>query len=727
MRGLAATPLAARLAIYLATCALSLPLVAGLQGPSLSAFVLWALVPLAAAPALVALRSGRRAAMAAQAACALGALAVVAGSLRPRALADVLTGIPGGVHEWFAVTLPYNPELQRSLRGTLLALLVLLLSALAWLWLARPRPLLAAVLALVPFAVATTVYVLDYPILRGLLALVLVLAFLGCDRVLSGLVEARRALVATACAAAAGSVLAVIASTGATGALDWTSWRLDADPAARVGVRYVWDQSYAGLHWPERITDVFSVRAPRPEYWRATILEQFDGLRFREGTTARATAAASAGGVLVTTTPPGGPVTHVSVQISALDEPYLLAPGQPIAYEVPSSSGGAVLLADSAARTAAAPRAGTRYAVSTQLAEPSPAALRTLGADYPDEIRAAGLSFAGATLPAWGSAGREARMDVLFRSHAGELAWIGWERAYRFARAATADAATPYQAVALLEAMLHARSYDETAALASRPGALAAFAVSGTRGYCQMYSASLAALARLLGIPARVAEGFTAGRESSGSYVVTDRDAHAWVEVWFPTQGWISFEPTPTRKLPGAASTTSASFRGPDLGAGLGGGQLHLPAFHPSVATASVRAARGRSTSATVLVLLLAPLLAAALFPLVKHAVLARRSPSGPSGRSRARLVSFASDQGLALAPALTNGELAAELERRFGIEAAAWASAADAARFAPAPGSAAVGELERITAGTVAALRRSRTRAERLRGVVSLRALRGR
>ena len=107
--------------------------------------------------------------------------------------------------------------------------------------------------------------------------------------------------------------------------------------------------------------------------------------------------------------------------------------------------------------------------------------------------------------------------------------------------------------------------------------------------------------------------------------------------------------------------------------------------------------------------------------------MLARRRPSGPAARSRAKLVSFASDQGLALAPALTNGEVAAELERRFGVEAAPWASAADAARFAPASGSAAVEELQRITAGTMAALRRSRTRAERLRGVVSLRALRGR
>ena len=715
MRGAAATPLVARIVIYLAACALSLPLVARFQGPSLPANVLWALVLLSLAPALIALRRGRLAGIAAQAACAFVALALAARSARPPALVDLIADVPNGVHEWFAVTLPYDPELQRSLRGTVLVLLAVLLSSLAWLWLARPRPLLAGMLALVPFAVATTVYVLDHPILRGLLALLLVLAFLGCDRILTGLVDARRALLATGCAALAGSILAVVVSSGATGALDWTSWRLGADPASRVGVRYVWDQSYAALHWPDRITTVFSARAPRPEYWRATVLERFEGRRFREGVVAAT--GAPAGGLLVTATPPAGRTTRVSIRIDALDEPYLLAPGQPIAFQVPASAGAAALLAGSAARTSTAPHAGARYAVSTRLVEPAPADLRGLAASYPAAIAAADLSFAGAGLPPFGASGREAEMDVLFQTHAAEPEWAGWERAYRFARRETAEAATPYQAVALLEAVLHARSYDETAALPDRPGALARFAVSGTRGYCQMYSASLAALARLLGIPARVAEGFTAGHEAAGRHVITDRDAHAWVEVWFPTVGWIPFEPTPTRQLPGTASTTSASFRAPDLGLGRGGGQLHLPAFHPRPATPTARAPGTGTVPATLLVVLLAPLVVLVACLLAKRAVLARRGP-------RARLAGFAADQRVALAPALTHGELAAALARSFAIDAAPWADAADAARFAAEPGSAAAHELERITAGVLADLRRSRPWRARLRGAVSLRSL---
>jgi hypothetical protein len=61
-------------------------------------------------------------------------------------------------------------------------------------------------------------------------------------------------------------------------------------------------------------------------------------------------------------------------------------------------------------------------------------------------------------------------------------------------------------------------------------------------------------LTRLLGIPARFVTGYTAGVPGKGgSHVVTTHDAHAWTEVYFPTFGWIRFEPTPD----GAGGTAS--------------------------------------------------------------------------------------------------------------------------------------------------------------------------
>jgi hypothetical protein len=75
----------------------------------------------------------------------------------------------------------------------------------------------------------------------------------------------------------------------------------------------------------------------------------------------------------------------------------------------------------------------------------------------------------------------------------------------------------------------------------------------------------MALLLRMGGVPARVAVGFTPGRHDAGthSWVVTDFDAHAWDEAWFPHYGWVRFDPTPATDparsghLPGSTSSTT--------------------------------------------------------------------------------------------------------------------------------------------------------------------------
>lgn len=65
------------------------------------------------------------------------------------------------------------------------------------------------------------------------------------------------------------------------------------------------------------------------------------------------------------------------------------------------------------------------------------------------------------------------------------------------------------------------------------------------QGYCQHYASTMTVLLRLAGIPARFVEGFLPGqRDGSGLEVIRNSASHAWVEVYFPRYGWVSFDPT---------------------------------------------------------------------------------------------------------------------------------------------------------------------------------------
>jgi hypothetical protein len=66
----------------------------------------------------------------------------------------------------------------------------------------------------------------------------------------------------------------------------------------------------------------------------------------------------------------------------------------------------------------------------------------------------------------------------------------------------------------------------------------------------------MAMMLRTLGIPSRVVNGFRGGEfnDLTGSYIVREKDAHSWVEAYFPEYGWVTFDPTPAGQA-GAATT----------------------------------------------------------------------------------------------------------------------------------------------------------------------------
>lgn len=113
----------------------------------------------------------------------------------------------------------------------------------------------------------------------------------------------------------------------------------------------------------------------------------------------------------------------------------------------------------------------------------------------------------------------------------------------------TNDANSSYDAALDIQRYLTSDlfSYNTTPPIAPpNVDPLAFFLLHSRTGFCQQFSTAMAVMARLAGIPSRVAVGFTAGQQQpDGSWLVTTHDAHAWPELYFPDYGWLPFEPTP--------------------------------------------------------------------------------------------------------------------------------------------------------------------------------------
>jgi hypothetical protein len=116
------------------------------------------------------------------------------------------------------------------------------------------------------------------------------------------------------------------------------------------------------------------------------------------------------------------------------------------------------------------------------------------------------------------------------------------------AKFVTSNAATPFdQAIALQAYFQNNFEYDTDVQLGNSNDAMSAF-LRDRRGFCQQFAGTFAVMARSLGLPARVAVGFTPGDlGADGLFHVYGRHAHAWPEIWFDGIGWVAFEPTPGR------------------------------------------------------------------------------------------------------------------------------------------------------------------------------------
>jgi transglutaminase-like putative cysteine protease len=175
-------------------------------------------------------------------------------------------------------------------------------------------------------------------------------------------------------------------------------------------------------------------------------------------------------------------------------------------------SGGAVYDSD-------AQRAISSYEGTSDIATPTPAELRTAGHEYPRQISAAYLN-----LPP---------LD---------------ERIAALAAKITGSATNDYDRAASIENNLRTH-YGYTLELprTKEKDPIANFLFERKQGHCEYFASSMAVMLRTLGIPSRVVNGFRSDEfnDITGNYVVRAKDAHAWVEAYFPGYGWQMFDPTP--------------------------------------------------------------------------------------------------------------------------------------------------------------------------------------
>jgi len=304
-------------------------------------------------------------------------------------------------------------------------------------------------------------------------------------------------------------------------------------------------------------TELFTVHSASPHYWRATGLPRFDGNTW--GLPDRDLASVS--GSFAQPDPGATQVTQ-DITISNLGGKLLPAAYDPTGIASSNvywvSDTGTLVLPDGLSRGAKFEIVSSVDSISrdellnaTSSNPPDPATL-ALPDDFPASVTAA-------------------------------------------ASEVTAGFNTPYEKMYALEQWFQTTfTYDLSVQKGHGDNAIENF-LRVKRGYCEQFSGAFAAMARSLGIPARVAVGFTPGDlGADGLYHVYGRNAHAWPEVWFDNIGWVSFEPTPGRGEPGREGYTGVPAQqappaAPDSGSG--------SAAAPAATTTTVASAAAGPTS----------------------------------------------------------------------------------------------------------------------------------
>lgn len=265
---------------------------------------------------------------------------------------------------------------------------------------------------------------------------------------------------------------------------------------------------------------VFSVRSSTASYWRLTSLDHFNGNVWSADQTTQPIPSYSRNPQGAA----GSKLLEQTFHIASLGNLWL-----PAAYQPVSVSGPSYVAYDPASSSIIDPRgakAGLTYKVWSELPALKPNELSTATVDTSDPALEPYL----------------------------ELPSSVPSSVISLAKRIVAGARTPYaKALALQNYFRQNFTYSLSVPASSSDDAMVAF-LRARKGYCQQFAGTFAVMARAVGLPSRVAVGFTFGQKQGNTYVVRALDAHAWPEVLMGRFGWVPFEPTPGRGAPGESA-----------------------------------------------------------------------------------------------------------------------------------------------------------------------------
>jgi transglutaminase-like putative cysteine protease len=419
---------------------------------------------------------------------------------------------------------PYGGAESWATLALLLAIPLVLTTAAAFaFWPSRSLRPFAVVLLVALFAFAVTEHRFEGELARGVGLLFFAAAWLWLPRM-----PDRGARTATA---AAGAVLvACLAALPAAATyddrdplIDYQSW----NPfAAHATTRFDWSHDYGPIDWPRDGTTLMYVKAAERNYWKLETLGAFvedhwvrsgfgrgnnpilpEPYNVASETDLRVTIADLDTDVI--------PIAGTALQITGVDSGVL-----------PTEDGTVEALEER-------PEEGDTYFVKAYVPDPTPLEMRAAPPDVPNAL--------------------------LEYTEVGHLA-PAYDRVADLAARLARGEPTKYDVVRAVQEHLRTEyGYNERPPDRRYP--LPAFLFRDRIGYCQHFSGAMALMLRTLGIPARVAAGFTPGSYNADTkeYRVRDLDAHSWIDVWFEGIGWVPFDPTPSVAPAEAQSDVNAA------------------------------------------------------------------------------------------------------------------------------------------------------------------------